>query len=124
MAGYVGPDGDLIITNVSGPGTRASCQLFAVQVDGNHAQEFCDQVYHDSQGKCDYIGDWHCHPGFSLRPSKSDHSAMKLIAETGGIIPNPVSLIYSRLTGKFKTYEWTENDGLVMIPSSILGDVS
>ena len=49
---------------------------------------------------------------------------MKLIAETGGIIPNPVSLIYSRLTGKFKTYEWTENDGLVMIPSSILGDVS
>jgi integrative and conjugative element protein (TIGR02256 family) len=117
MVGYVTDENELIITDVAGPGLNGKCMPFNVTVDGEHSQQFCDLAFRDSGGKHDFVGDWHCHPSICIRPSKGDRQAMKLLAETPGLIPNPVSLIYSSLLRIFRIYEWVDSEqSLVAIP--------
>ena len=106
MVGYATDDGRLLITDVSGPGEGGKCLPFAVTVDGQHAKEFCDQAFARSFGAIDFVGDWHCHPAISVRPSEGDRLAIKVLAETPGLPLNPVSLIYSSWTGIYKIYSW------------------
>lgn len=96
LAGHI--DGDrLIVTSASGPGSRAELRMRSVLIDGEHAQRFCDNVRARTNGKDDYVGDWHCHLGYSLRPSDLDYDAMRTMA-TFEFTPTttPVSIIWSK----------------------------
>lgn len=104
LVGYC--QGDTVhITAASGPGPKAVLRLVSVEIDGAFAQEFCDAEYRKSGGTVDYVGDWHCHPCLSTRPSRQDHAAMKLMSGfADSSTRTPVTLIYSRLTARFSIY--------------------
>lgn len=117
MVGYVTHENELVITDVSGPGLKGRRMPFNVTVDGEHAERFCDRAFRDSGGKLDFVGDWHSHPSICIRPSEGDRLAMKLLAETPGLVPNPVSLIYSSRLRTFRIYEWFgTNQMLTVVP--------
>ncbi len=119
LVGY--SEGDsLVVTAASGPGPRAKLRLFSVTIDGKHAQQFCDRVSQESDGKIDYLGDWHCHFAFSITPSTDDHRAMEIMAEfEDSPTKTPISLIWAKYCGKFVTYVYTEERLLKKVRSSI-----
>jgi len=117
MVGFVTDEHELVIADVAGPGQNGKCMPFNVTVDGEHSQRFCDLAYRNSGGKFDFVGDWHCHPSICIRPSEGDRQAMKLLADTPGLVPNPVSLIYSSFLRVFRIYEWVEPaQRLIVVP--------
>ena len=71
----------VVVTSASGPGPKAELRMHSVMIDGAHAERFCSKARRKSKGTEDYIGDWHCHLGYSLKPSKLDYNAMKTMAE-------------------------------------------
>ena len=104
LVGYIAGD-TVYMTAASGPGPNAKRRMFSVEIDGAHAQRFCDAEFRRSDGSVDYVGDWHCHPAVSTQPSRQDHAAMALMsAFEGAVTRTPVSLIYSRLTSRFSVY--------------------
>lgn len=118
MVGFVAGNRSLMITDVEGPGPKGKCSPFSVTIDGEHSQQFCDRIHQETNGTWDYVGDWHCHPGFSLRPSDDDSRAMHLLANTPGLVENPVSLIYSRGRRMYRVYEWENCERcLISVPA-------
>ncbi len=113
-------DGVLLVTSASGPGPRAKLKMCSVLIDGIHAQQFCDAAFRVSQGRTDYLGDWHCHLSVSIKPSAMDLEAMKTMADfEGSPTTTPLTLIFSKYTGKFKTYLFTAKRKLRELPCSI-----
>ena len=100
---------DLILTDASGPGPRAKLEKYSVIIDGEHAQRFCDEANRRSLGEDDYVGDWHCHLGKSLKPSDLDYKAMETMAEFEfSPAKRPVSVIWSRPSGRVRGYYYDE----------------
>ena len=117
MVGFLTEDQALVITDVEGPGPRGKCLPFNVTIDGEYSQKFCDMLHRNTNGAWDFVGDWHCHPGIFLRPSVGDCLAMKLLADTPGLVANPVSLIYSRVLRTYRIYEWENcQERLIALP--------
>ena len=103
----------LVVTNASGPGPRAELRLRSVEIDGEHAERFCATARSKTNGLDDYVGDWHCHVGYSLRPSRLDYEAMKIMAEFAfSPTSHPVSLIWSKWSGKVRAYCYDGTDTL------------
>jgi integrative and conjugative element protein (TIGR02256 family) len=116
MVGYISNE-TLVIADVSGPGPHGKCLPYSVTIDGDHSKTFCDSAYASSNGKLDFVGDWHCHPSTSLRPSEGDRRAMQLLAETPGLPSNPVSLIYSSILGTYRVFAWHKSTSrLIALP--------
>ena len=113
-------DGILLIIDATGPGPKALLEPFSVTIDGAYAQRFCDSLNFKSQGQIDYVGDWHKHPGVSLRPSSHDIVAMRTMANFEfSPTKHPVSLIYRRWPQSFVVYVWDGSGSLSKIPSKI-----
>jgi integrative and conjugative element protein (TIGR02256 family) len=105
LIGYLSDDKAVVVTGAGGPGPRAQRRLTSVQIDGRHATSFCSQIYHQSNGSFDYIGDWHRHTLLSLKPSESDERAMLQMALSGScLLEAPISLIYRRLPESMAVY--------------------
>lgn len=120
LVGYVTDDGGLVVADAAGPGPKATLERFSVTIDGAYAQKFCDKICRDSQGQVDYIGDWHRHPGISLRPSEHDISAIKKMANFKfSPTKHPISLIYRRWPQAFQVYVWDGSGSLMKMPSKI-----
>jgi integrative and conjugative element protein (TIGR02256 family) len=120
LVGYIAKDGTLVVADATGPGTRAKLERYSVTIDGEHAQKFCDQVRREFNGNIDYVGDWHKHTGFSLRPSEHDITAMKKMANFEfSPTKNPISLIYRRLPEGFQVYVWDGSGSLAKFSSAI-----
>jgi integrative and conjugative element protein (TIGR02256 family) len=100
----------IVIVDLTDSGPKSKQSMFGVEIDGEHSQRFCDEMYQSSNGVYDYMGDWHCHPSFSLSPSEPDREAISLMASVDGIVDNPVSLIASRFTKKIHSYVWDGYD--------------
>lgn len=120
LVGYVTQDGVLIVVDATGPGPKARLESFSVTIDGAHAQKFCDRVYRETDGQSDYVGDWHKHPGISLRPSENDILAIKTMANFE-FCPTkyPISLIYRSWPQAFKVYVWDGLGSLMKIPATV-----
>jgi integrative and conjugative element protein (TIGR02256 family) len=118
LVGYVSEIGSLVVTDAIGPGPKARLERYSVTIDGEYAQRFCDRMSSLSDGRIDYVGDWHKHPGVSLNPSEHDVSAMRTMA-TFKFSPtrHPISLIYRRWPEAFKAYVWDGSGLLVRIPA-------
>lgn len=120
LVGYVAKDGALIVTDAAGPGPNAKMERYSVTIDGTHAQKFCDQCRNESDGLIDYVGDWHKHPGFSLRPSEHDIFAIKTMAIfEHSPTKHPISLIYRRWPQALQAYVWDGSGSLAKISSTI-----
>lgn len=120
LVGYVAKNGMLVVADATGPGPRAKLERYSVTIDGEHAQKFCDRNRRESDGEIDYVGDWHKHTGFSLRPSEHDIIAMKTMANFEfSPTKNPISIIYRRLPEGFQVYVWDGSGSLAKISSEI-----
>lgn len=104
MVGWTAADGILRVVDVSGPGEAGTCGKYMVTIDGDHSQRFCDAAFYRSKGRIDFVGDWHCHPSYLIRPSQGDVEAMRLLASVPGLPDHPVSLIHSAFLPKFKVF--------------------
>lgn len=110
LVGYLERDGVLIVTHACGPGPRSELRRTSVLIDGKHAGAFCTQMYKQSGGCLDYVGDWHRHPGWSLEASDHDLSAMLTIEEADCCsVPYPVSAIYRSFPEKLVVYALFHN---------------
>jgi integrative and conjugative element protein (TIGR02256 family) len=124
LAGYVSEDRALVVTHAAGPGPRAKLNPFSVVIDGKYAQQFCDRVNRRTDGRIDYVGDWHRHLGWSLKASTDDLSAMRDMAAFEHCpIANPVSLIYRRGPEGYVIYVLNEENFLEACPSTLLNTI-
>jgi len=120
LVGYRTKDAELVVSGACGPGPNSKMERYTVIIDGVHAQKFCDQMLQDSDGLIDYVGDWHKHPGFSLKPSGQDALAMKTMADFEySPTKYPISLIYRALPEAFHVYVWDGSGSLIRIPSKM-----
>jgi integrative and conjugative element protein (TIGR02256 family) len=95
MVGFLSLPNSLVITHVSGPGPRGELNPTNVLIDGQYAYAFCTQMFDDSGGQLDYVGEWHRHPGWSLAASGQDLEAMLTISRSKCCsVKYPVSAIY------------------------------
>jgi len=120
LVGYIAKDGALVVTDAAGPGPKALLGPFSVTIDGEHAQKFCDRILSESDGRIDYVGDWHKHPGLSLRPSEHDVSAMKTMANFKySPTRHPISVIYRCWPQGLQAYVWDGSGSLTKIASKM-----
>lgn len=118
--GFFDKNGQLVVTNAAGPGPASTLEHYSVTIDGKHAQEFFDQSGRESDGRIDYVGDWHKHTGFSLAPSKQDVFGMKTMADFEfSPTRHPISLIYRIWPLAWQVYVWDGSGSLLKIPSKI-----
>jgi integrative and conjugative element protein (TIGR02256 family) len=121
LVGYVSKDGTMVVADAGAPGPRAKLERYSVTIDGEHAQRFCGQINRESEGLMDYVGDWHKHTGISLRPSKQDVSAMKIMADFEfSPTRHPISLIYRKWPQALQIYVWDGSGGLTRIQWKII----
>ena len=105
MVGYESEENRLVVTHVCGPGPRAVLNRTSVVIDGQHAHAFCSQLFRESNGRLDYVGDWHRHPGWSLAASEQDLEAMLTIAHAKCCSTKyPASAIYRLRPEGIATY--------------------
>ena len=122
FAGYVSAENALVVTHASGPGPRAIRRPWSITVDGAYTTAYCNQIYDASDGRLDYIGDWHLHLGWSTAYSNGDLDAMRTIAASGACAaPSPVSLIYSRRLDALVVYGYPDGKLTPINASSIPG---
>lgn len=106
LTGYTSAENTLIITNACGPGPHAELRHASVLIDGQHAHAFCSRIFRESDGRCDYVGDWHRHPFWApLKASEQDLEAMLIIERAHCCsVPFPVTAIYRRSPEKMVIY--------------------
>lgn len=82
LIGYHDANGDVVITEVTGPGPDAIHTESSYVPDYEYDTEQADLLYHASGRLHVYLGDWHTHPKNVDRLSRRDVRALKTIAET------------------------------------------
>jgi integrative and conjugative element protein (TIGR02256 family) len=124
MVGYVSEDRALVVTHAAGPGPRAKLSTFSVLIDGSHAQQFCERISRRTDGRIDYVGDWHRHLGWSLNASNDDRRAMREMAAFEYCpITNPASLIYRSLPEGYRIYVLNDQQRLQAQPLTLLTSI-
>ena len=124
FVGYVSEDQALVVTHAAGPGPRAKLSPFSVLIDGKYAQRFCDRISRRTEGRIDYVGDWHRHLGWSLKASNDDLRAMKKMAAFEYCpVTNPASLIYRSFPEGHNIYVLNDEGLFESYPLSLLTSV-
>ncbi len=115
-------DGDsLMVVDASDPGPRAKRRMLSVVIDGIYAQQFCDAARNKSANEIDYVGDWHCHLAWTCKPSPADQEAMRIMADfADSPTKTPISLIWAKYRNSFRTYLFTLDRTLQVVPHVIL----
>lgn len=78
LIGRWGEEG-LSIEKATGPGPNAKHSPWGFRRDGDHSQVALDEIVRASEGKIDYVGEWHSHPA-NHGLSTKDTTAMRWIA--------------------------------------------
>ena len=78
LVGHIDPEGRTRITAVVGPGPRALHTPNRFRRDGQYAQAEVDRLHRDSDGRDDYVGEWHSHPQ-NVPASGVDRGSMEWI---------------------------------------------
>lgn len=119
IVGYLEKDDVLVLHDAVGPGPRGEQEYGSVLVDGLAATRFCQTWKERTKGKIDYVGDWHTHVSFSIKPSKRDLYAMQEMSNytTWSGYP-PISVILSTITACHGVYVLS-NDKLMLVPSLV-----
>lgn len=102
LVGHVDPAGRTVITGVVGPGPRAIRSPTKFRRDGEHAQSEVDRLHSESEGRDDYVGEWHSHPA-SVGPSGVDVRSMAWIGGNARYCRDQPLLIIMQRT---RTRDW------------------
>lgn len=86
----------VVVEDVSGPGPQAEHQSSGFRRDGDYCQQFLDRVVNESEGRLDYLGEWHSHP-LPSGPSALDVRAMQWVSKNERYAaPRPILLLCVR----------------------------
>ena len=111
LVGHTDSEGRTRITAVVGPGPRAVHSRNLFQRDGEYAQAEVDRLHRESEGRDDYVGEWHSHPQ-SVPASGMDRASMAWIGRNERYHRTiPVLVIMQRTrsgTWRPLTYRWVE----------------
>lgn len=116
-------NGEIHISHASLPGPRARATRYSFQHDREFCQKFLDELAAQSNGKIDYLGEWHKHFERNPRPSGRDVRTMVSISENSDYhVSQPLLLIIginnrsnslrvfaTCKTGKLILTEWKES---------------
>jgi integrative and conjugative element protein (TIGR02256 family) len=112
LVGYVDRDGRTVLTAVVGPGPGAIHSRSRFRRDGDYAQAEVDRLHLASDGRDDYIGEWHSHPDAG-GPSYVDRGSMSWISNNPSYgRRDPVLLIMERVRKRAwrpRAYRWVED---------------
>jgi len=94
LLGYTSQEGDLVLSNIIGPGPKAVHLNNYFLPDGDYQQKKLTNLFNKSGGAVSYLGDWHSHPFNNSYVSQLDFKTLKEIAfcPTSGT-QNPIILI-------------------------------
>ena len=74
--------GKIQITHASLPGPKAQASRYTFNRDSVFCQNFLDKLASNSNGRIDYLGEWHKHFEITPIPSYKDKNALFEIAES------------------------------------------
>ena len=108
LLGYTDIRGNLVITEVVGPGPDAVHQEDYFLPDGSFQQDKINKAFEASAGETTYLGDWHSHPFRRPYLSSIDLTTLQNIArhKTSGT-PEPVFLIVGTNPLKLKCWRYS-----------------
>jgi integrative and conjugative element protein (TIGR02256 family) len=107
LMGYVADNGDYVVTQLIGPGPNAKHSRYRFLPDNEYQQEEIARIFEASEGKDDYLGDWHTHPNGACAMSWLDKRTLQKIATTPGLnIDSPVTMIACRASEEWKYSAW------------------
>ena len=87
-------NGEIHISHASQPGPKAKATRYSFQHDREFCQKFLDDLAAQTNGKIDYLGEWHKHFERDPRPSGRDVRTMISISENSDYhIKHPLLLI-------------------------------
>lgn len=111
LVGHVDSAGRTVIVGVVGPGPRAHRTPTRFRRDGEYAQVEVDRLHRESDGRDDYMGEWHSHPA-SMGPSGIDRGSMAWIGGNQRYRRNEPLLIIMQRTlwrgWRPLTYRWVQ----------------
>jgi integrative and conjugative element protein (TIGR02256 family) len=94
LLGYPVDETTLTVTRASPPGPRAIRHRFAFSRDTRFLQRHLDTIHDRSEGREDYIGEWHVHHAFNAPPSRIDRRSLWRIARRENYATeNPILII-------------------------------
>lgn len=80
MMGYWSNAFECVITNIIGPGPKATHERFSFKPDSDFHTKEIAKVYNASGRIETYLGDWHTHPDSSSYLSSTDEKTLKKIS--------------------------------------------
>ncbi|WP_078593125.1 Mov34/MPN/PAD-1 family protein [Evansella clarkii] len=73
---------EFVITDNTGPGPNAKHQLLHFERDVDYCNNKIEEIFEQSNGGLNYLGEWHTHPLGKPVPSPQDNKSMFEISET------------------------------------------
>jgi integrative and conjugative element protein (TIGR02256 family) len=117
LIGYVEGAGlHIVVATPPGPGAQHHPTLF--MRDGSFSQKLLDEAFAASNGRHDYVGEWHSHP-FSQGPSAKDRASMRRIASRSAYKSlHPVMILCRRYRRSWRldAFQW---DGFLLAPRAL-----
>lgn len=87
-------DASVVVTHGTPPAARGTA--FGITISGKGHRHRFDEAWASSNGHVTFLGDWHTHPGGLATPSRTDHGAMRQLAEDSDYgTPEPLIAIVS-----------------------------
>ena len=101
LIGYFSADDDqVVITNVVGPGPNAKHRRRTYKPDYSFHRKEISRIFHESEGLCTYLGDWHSHPNAPAYLSFLDKRALRNISRfPDNYIDRPIMLVLGNIQG-------------------------
>ncbi len=94
LLGYRAAQGDVIVTQMTGPGPQALHRPKSFVPDAPWQAANLAQRYADSGGYLEYLGDWHTHPDGQAVLSRPDRRTLyRIAAHVAARCPDPVMII-------------------------------
>jgi integrative and conjugative element protein (TIGR02256 family) len=94
LIGHPVGDTTVWITRASPPGPRALHRRFRFSRDTAHLQRYLDDIVDRTNGREDYVGEWHVHVALDTPPSRVDRRSLFRIARRDNYATdNPILVI-------------------------------
>jgi integrative and conjugative element protein (TIGR02256 family) len=114
LFGFEADDGSVVVVRVFGPGPHAKHRPWKYVPDREATQETINRVFAESEGRFDYVGEWHSHPRGRAHPSGGDLKSIFEIASQPAVdLPEPLILIQATKPfhrhveiGELAAYRW------------------
>lgn len=113
LIGYFTDDRIAVVVEASDAGPKAESSVNGFSRDVEYTQRWLEQRVTESEGKIEYIGEWHSHPSEDTRPSSIDTTSLTEIANSPNYLcRTPVMVIMGYAEGqvaKSSAYSFAPN---------------